>query len=90
MKEERLPDAGAAGHGDTVPVQGENQVPKARMPHERDESTDSQQAASPQVRRMGKIAHDSQVSGQQDTDKGPVLDAAYERQMGGDEKKRRQ
>lgn len=82
MNEERhVADTGKASEGDTVLVQGENQVPKARMPHERDESTDSQEGASSQVRRMGRIAHDSETSGQQDTDKGPVLDAAYERQQ---------
>ena len=82
MKEERhVADTGNAAEGDTVLVQGENQVPKARMPHERDESTDSQAAASSQVRRMGQLAHDSETSGQQDTDKGPVLDAAYEKQQ---------
>ncbi|RYH63597.1 MAG: hypothetical protein EON54_07785 [Alcaligenaceae bacterium] len=90
MKEERHTGHAKATEGNTVPVQGENQVPKARMPHERDESADSQEPASAQVQRMGKIAHDSEVSPQQDTDKGPVLDAAYEKQMGGDEKKRRE
>ncbi|MDB5900668.1 MAG: hypothetical protein JWP22_1705 [Ramlibacter sp.] len=66
--------------GNTVMQQGENQAPKARMPHERDESTDSQSAEAASTRHMGQIAHDDVVAGQPDTDKGPALDAAYEKQ----------
>lgn len=90
MKEERHEEAARPSGGNTVMSQGETQSPKARMPHERDESADSQAAANPSVRRMGEIAHDDVEEGQPDTDKGPVLDAAYERQKGGEEKKRRQ
>lgn len=90
MKEERHPEHAPATEGNTVLVQGENQVPKARMPHERDESADSQAGDASSTRRMGRIAHDSETSGQVDTGKGPALDAAYERQKGGEEKKRRQ
>lgn len=88
-KEERHPDHAPVTEGNTVTVQGENQVPKARMPHEIDESADSQSAEAPAVRRMGRIAHASEAAGQQDTDKGPALDAAYQRQKEGEEKKRR-
>lgn len=90
MKEERHEEAARPSGGNTVTSQGETQSPKARMPHERDESADSQAAANPSVRRMGEIAHDDVEEGQPDTDKGPVLDAAYERQKGGEDKKRRQ
>lgn len=90
MKEERHDDVARPSGGNTVTSQGENQAPKARMPHERDESADSQAPANPSARRMGEIAHDDVVEGQPDTGKGPVLDAAYERQKGGEEKKRRQ
>jgi hypothetical protein len=86
MKEERhelTPEGGK-----TVTAQGENQAPKARMPHERDESADSQAPDASSTRRMGKIAHDSVAEGQLDTDKGPALDAAYEKQKGGAQKKR--
>ena len=65
--------------GDTVPVQGEQQQPAPRMPHERDESADSQAASEPSMERMGAEAHDSLEKGQVDTDKGPVLDATYDR-----------
>jgi hypothetical protein len=79
MEEERhrAPDT---AKGNTVVQQGENQVPKARMPHERDESTDSQSPDAASTRRMGQLAHDDAASGQPDTDKGPALDAAYENQ----------
>jgi hypothetical protein len=63
--------------GNTVTAQGETQSPKARMPHERDESSDSQAADNPSARRMGEIAHDDVVEGQQDTSKSQELDATY-------------
>jgi hypothetical protein len=66
-----------AGPGRTTTAQGENQVPKARMPHERDESSDSQAADNPSARRMGEIAHDDVMEGQQDTSKAQEMDATY-------------
>ena len=89
MKEEREEEARPT-EGNTVTAQGENQAPKARMPHERDESADSQGAEASSNRRIGQIAHDDVVEGQPDTDKGPALDAAYERQKDGATKQRRQ
>jgi hypothetical protein len=79
MEEERHDDVAPPSKGNTVPAQGENQVPKARAPHERDESADSQAADNPSARRMGQMAHDDLVEGQQDTSKGPEMDAAYHR-----------
>lgn len=64
--------------GNTVPVQGETQERAPRMPHERDESADSQAASEPSARRVGKIAHDDVERGLVDTDKGPVLDQTYD------------
>jgi hypothetical protein len=58
------------------------------MPHERDESADSQAPENASTQRMGQIAHDDVVEGQPDTDKGPAMDAAYEKQKGGEAKKR--
>ena len=60
-----------------------------RLPHERDESSDSQAAGEPSGQRMGKIAHDSVRRGEVDTDKGPVLDEAYDRLGGSEENKKR-
>jgi hypothetical protein len=90
IKEERHDDVASPAEGNTVVQQGENQAPKARMPHERDESADSQSPDASSTRRMGQLAHDDVVEGQPDTDKGPALDAAYEKQKGGEEKQRRQ
>jgi hypothetical protein len=89
MKEERHDDVARPSEGNTVMQQGETQVPKARMPHERDESADSQGPGEASARRIGQIAHDDVMEGQPDTEKGPVLDAAYERQKD-DAKQRRQ
>ncbi|WP_255440775.1 hypothetical protein [Caenimonas sedimenti] len=65
--------------GQTLPVQGEKQERVPRQPHERDESADSQAASEPNGRAIGKIAHDDLAEGQVDTDKGPVLDATYDK-----------
>ncbi len=79
MKEERDADVARPSEGNTVTAQGENQAPKARMPHERDESADSQAPEDPSTRRMGQIAHDAAASGQQDTSKARETDATYHR-----------
>ena len=79
MEEERHDDAAKPSEGNTVTAQGENQVPKARMPHERDESADSQEAGEASARRMGQIAHDDVMEGQQDTSKANEMDATYHR-----------
>jgi hypothetical protein len=90
MEEERHADHAKTTEGNTVLVQGENQVPKARMPHERDESADSQAAASQQTQRMGNIAKESVDRGERDTTKADAMDATYEQVKGGEEKQRRQ
>ena len=78
LTEERH-DVPKPSEGNTVTSQGENQAPKARMPHERDESADSQEADAPGTRRIGQIAHDAQADGQQDTSKAQETDATYHR-----------
>lgn len=79
MKETRDDDHAPVSRNNTVTQQGENQAPKPRMPHERDESSDSQAADAPSNRRMGEIAHASAESDQRDTTKGAELDATYHR-----------
>ena len=64
--------------GQTLPAQGPKQEPVPRMPHERDESADSQGADEPSAQRMGDLAHDDIERGLVDTDKGPVLHETYE------------
>jgi hypothetical protein len=85
MKEERDAEVARPGEGSTVTAQGETQSPKARMPHERDESADSQAPDNAQARRMGEIAHDDVVEGQQDTSKAQETDATYQRMRQGAE-----
>ncbi len=65
--------------GNTIPVQGEKQQRSLRTPNERDESADSQEKAEASQQRIGSAAHDSVVKGEVDTDKGPVLDATYDK-----------
>jgi len=77
-KEERH-DPPPPSRGNTAIAQGENQAPKARQPHEHDESADSQAAGTSSMRRIGAIAHDDVMEGQQDTSKAPELDATYHR-----------
>ena len=70
----------APPQGQTVPQQAERtpeRVPRA--PHERDESADSQAAAEPSQTRVGQAAHDDMEQGLVDTDKGPALDATYDK-----------
>lgn len=78
-KPENRPEASGKARGDTVPVQGEKQARSPRAPHERDESADSQGASEPSGTRIGTIAHGDMASGRVDTDKGPVLDATYDK-----------
>jgi hypothetical protein len=77
METEERQDAPSPEGGNTVTAQGETQQPKAQMPHERDESANSQGADNPSARRMGEIAHDDVAEGQQDTSKAQELDATY-------------
>ncbi len=49
------------------------------MPHERDESADSQQADQAGATPKAQAAHDDAQSERLDTDKGPVMDRTYDR-----------
>jgi hypothetical protein len=74
----RSPDA-SGRQGNTVPVQGETQQRSPRMPHEHDESADSQAAGEASGKRIGERAREDLEQGQVDTDKRPALDAAYDK-----------
>lgn len=77
--EERRDEAPRPPDGTTVSAQGDRQAPRARTPNERDESADSQAGDNPQARRMGEMAHDDVMEGQQDTSKAQEMDATYHR-----------
>ncbi|MBC7956002.1 MAG: hypothetical protein H7Y33_09060 [Cytophagales bacterium] len=54
------------------------QEPVPRLPHERDESSDSQIGGEP--RPIIQQAHDDVMAGRVDTDRGVPMDQAYKRQ----------
>jgi hypothetical protein len=64
-----------AGGGKTQVEQGGESAP--RLPHERDQSSDSQQSVDGGAPRVGRQAHEDIERGLVDTDKGPVTDRVY-------------
>ena len=54
--------------------------PEPRLPHERDESADSQ-AAGTQAREVGRKAFEDMAAGHVDTDLGPVLEELSRTQL---------
>ena len=79
------PDTGLGGdkpdarRNDTSTAQGENQHEVPRMPHEHDESADSQARMEPSNRRIGEKARADAESERVDTSKGAELDATYDK-----------
>lgn len=61
-----------AESGQTKVEQGGESSP--RLPHERDQSADSQTPTDGQPTEVGKQAHEDVESGLVDTDRGPVMD----------------
>ena len=68
-----------ARQGETMPLQGQTQDRAPRLPHERDESADSQAPSEPSGPRMAEAAREDIERGLVDTDKGPVLDQTYDK-----------
>jgi hypothetical protein len=66
-RRKRAPDA----EPDKVRV-GREQTPEPRLPHESDESADSQRQSVPDS--LGRKAFDDVEAGRVDTDRGPVLE----------------
>ena len=64
-----------AGGGNTKVEQGGDSAP--RLPHERDQSSDSQEAQDGQPSEVGRKGHDDVERGVVDTDRGPVTDRVY-------------
>ena len=82
MTSRKRPDGGG---GQTIPAQPETEEPAPRLPHERDESADSQAPRETSGTRIGQQAHDDLQRGRVDTDKGPPMDAAYDKVRGSKE-----
>jgi hypothetical protein len=61
--------------GKTKVEQGGESAP--RLPHERDQSSDSQQTQDGGPPEVGRKAHDDVERGVVDTDRGPVADRVY-------------
>ena len=57
-------------------VSPETSRPAAKLPHERDESTDAMAGAP---RKRIRQAHDDVERGMVDTDRGPVTDQTYQK-----------
>jgi hypothetical protein len=65
--------------GRTTPAQGETGTPQKvpRLPHERDQSADSQERGEASGKKMGEQAHKDIERGLVDTSKGTEMDRAY-------------
>ena len=63
----------------TETQQGETQQTVDRMPHERDESAQSEACTQPQAQELGQMAHDDQARGMPDTSRSAETDATYHR-----------
>jgi hypothetical protein len=64
--------------GQTLPAQGERQEGVPRMPHERDESADSQTRGESATQDIGRVAHQDARRGLPDTSKAREMDRTYE------------
>ena len=76
-----------------TPITSQHGEPRPKLPHERDESTDdpkaagalqdladkTDSAAASMGRDKMRKAHDDLAGGRQDTDRGPVADATYQK-----------
>ena len=56
-----------------------------RLPHERDESADSQRKGDTQSDDVGRKAYDDIQAGRVDTDRGPVLEELFRTKLRRDE-----
>lgn len=61
--------------GKTKVEQGGESAP--RLPHEHDQSSDSQQSQDGSAPRIGQQAYDDIERGMVDTDRGPLADRVY-------------
>ncbi|MBX3659512.1 MAG: hypothetical protein KF740_13865 [Ramlibacter sp.] len=70
------------GQSVAAPTPGPPPAGAPRLPHERDESSDSQAAATAQQQAVGQQAHADLRRGLTDTDKGPAMDKTYKKVKG--------
>jgi len=67
----------------TAPQQSGKQTP--RLPHERDESADSQQTDESATQPTARATREDVERGVVDTDRSPVMNETYERLRGNDD-----
>lgn len=72
-------DRPQAGRNNTHVAQGEDQTPRPRLPHERDESADQQGGDDETLRAKAELGRRDLERGVTDTSKGAELDATYDR-----------
>lgn len=73
---------GGDGPADTLPQPGHTRTTQdgrtlPRLPHERDESADSQSASGAPGQELGRQAYEDVQRGVVDTDRGPLMDWVY-------------
>jgi hypothetical protein len=66
-------------NADTVKVVRAGDAAEPRLPHELDESADSQRRGATQRSDIGRKAFDDVRAGRVDTDRGPVLEELFAR-----------
>lgn len=54
------------------------------LPHEQDESSHSQERATPSQEEVGRKAYDNATDGTADTDRGPLMDKVYNEKVAPD------
>ncbi len=57
---------------------------KPSLPHEQDESSHSQERATPRQEEVGRKAYDNATDGTADTDRGPLMDKVYNEKVAPD------
>jgi hypothetical protein len=59
-------------------------VREPALPHEQDESSHSQESATPKQRELGRKAYGNATDGTTDTDRGPEMDRIYNEKVAPD------
>lgn len=72
----------AAPNGETTASRGQAREPS--LPHEQDESSDSQASATPAQQEVGRKAFGNATDGTTDTDRGPLMDKMYNEKVAPD------
>jgi len=69
-------------NGATITSRGHSREPS--LPHESDESSHSQESATPGQKSVGRKAYGNATDGSVDTDRGPLMDKVYNEKVAPD------